>query len=607
MFDLIIFLLVLLSILSSGNYIYIKLLSIFKINNDENFYLQLNNIFAVSLISNYFIIWIVGIFSINKIFFFSYIIFNLIFFSKNFCLFLFENIITKIKNIRKINLINKILIVFILFYFILLLLNSSAPPVDFDSLNYHLLIPKKYIEQGQILIDPSWGGFDFFPFLIEYFAIIFLLFNLENGLQFLNVFITLNIAFCIFAIGNLLKINTLQKLISVILFILIKNIVWLSSTSHNELLLCFFYILALLNLFKSQDNLDYLFFFSISCLGMLYTKYLSLPLGITFVPLLIYFYFKNKKQININKIIFYFSPIFLFLPFLLRNYVLIEDPLYPLFDLSSIKSYGYSDNLLAFLRSPLDIFFFGNIFFDGKQIGSPYLICFLALFYLFKNSYKYVNSITLVIVIYYSLWFFLLGKAVRFLVPIFPLVSILASIGITNYIKYLNNNILKNLLYFLIFIFFINQLIFLFAYSSVRVPSFFHENNKINYLKFGNKNYTINYAACDFINNKINENENYISLNFTSLFYCPINSSILGKYKNFLNENETIDKKKIENFININNVKYVLISKINSVGTSVGLKTTKRVFNSKQLIILDYLINKKIAYEDKLSKIYVVY
>ena len=155
---------------------------------------------------------------------------------------------------------------------------------------------------------------------------------------------------------------------------------------------------------------------------MLYTKYLSLPLGLTFIPLIINLYFKNNQFINVKKITIYFLPIFLFLPFLLRNYILTGDPLYPLFDLSSIKSYGYS--LLAFLKSPFEIFFFSNDFFDGKQIGSPYLICFLPLFYLFKKNYIFANSITLTIIIYYTLWFFFLGKAVRFLVPIFPLVSI---------------------------------------------------------------------------------------------------------------------------------------------------------------------------------------
>ena len=123
----------------------------------------------------------------------------------------------------------------------------------------------------------------------------------------------------------------------------------------------------------------------------------------------------------------------------------------------------------------------------------------------------------------------------------------------------------------------------------------------------GNKSYTLNYAACSFINEKIKNNENYLSLNFTSLFYCPINKSILGKYKIFLKDNDVLNKDSVQAFVKSNNVKYILVSKLNSIGTSVGLDIMERKLNDKQSKILNnYLIYKKIVYEDKNSKIYSV-
>ena len=103
----------------------------------------------------------------------------------------------------------------------------------------------------------------------------------------------------------------------------------------------------------------------------------------------------------------------------------------------------------------------------------------------------------------------------------------------------------------------------------------------------GNKSFTLNYAACRFINEKIKNNENYLSLNFTSLFYCPINKSILGKYKIFLKDNDVLNKDSVQTFVKSNNVKYILVSKLNSIGTSVGLDITERKLSDKQSKILN--------------------
>ena len=91
------------------------------------------------------------------------------------------------------------------------------------------------------------------------------------------------------------------------------------------------------------------------------------------------------------------------------------------------------------------------------------------------------------------------------------------------------------------------------------------------------------------------------------MFYCPINKSILGKYKIFLKDNDVLNKDSVQAFVKSNNVKYILVSKLNSIGTSVGLDIMERKLNDKQSKILNnYLIYKKIVYEDKNSKIYSV-
>lgn len=607
MIEITLFLIILFSILSSGNFFYTKVSQILKIKTKQNFYFDLINIFSISLIMNYFIIWLVGLISIDLIFFISFYFLCLILFAKPFYLFLKENIIKQNKKFLDLTNDKKIIILAIIFYFIILLLNSAASPVDFDSLHYHLLIPKKYIEEGYINIDHAWGGFDFFPFLIEYFAIIFLLFNIESGIQLLNVFITLNIIFCIYNLGIILRINIYQNLLAIIFFILIKNIIWLSSTSHNELLLCFFYLSAFINLIKIFENKNYLTLFSIACVGLLYTKYLSLPLGLTFVPFIFYYFIINKNSINLKKIIILISPLLLFLPFLVRNYYLTSDPLYPLFELSKIKNLGYSSSIVAFLKSPFDIFFFANKYFDGKQIGSPYLICFFPLFFLFVKKYHFSNFLILSIVIYYTLWFYLLGRQVRFLVPIFPLISIISACGAINFINFCKNNYLKYLISLIIFIFFINQIFFLFAYSSIRIPSLFSFDHKVRYLNHSSVNHTTNYNACKFLENRLKKSESYISLNFRSLFYCPVTNSIYGKFNNFLEENLTFSKKKIENFFYNNNVKYVLLTKVDTQGLNVGTILIKKKIPTKQNeIFKNFIIDKKKIYEDNVSVIYIL-
>lgn len=68
--------------------------------------------------------------------------------------------ITVIREFKKFGILDKVLVGLILFVFFVTLVSSLAPPTKFDTLVYHLTLPKHYLQQGNIRYIPwliFWG------------------------------------------------------------------------------------------------------------------------------------------------------------------------------------------------------------------------------------------------------------------------------------------------------------------------------------------------------------------------------------------------------------------------------------------------------------------
>jgi hypothetical protein len=196
--------------------------------------LNLNNLFNFLLIGfvlNFFIIWIIGTYYLNSIVFLNFFIFLfifLIYFNKKELLDIYSNSKNFIKKnnfylIKK----NKFILIIICIILIIFLIIGFSPPIDIDSLNYHLTLPKKDIEYGKIIIN-GWNESEYMPMFLENFLWLFLLFGNETIGQQFNFFIIIFNSLIIYLICEKLKLKKNIGLLAVLFFLLIKGNMWLN-------------------------------------------------------------------------------------------------------------------------------------------------------------------------------------------------------------------------------------------------------------------------------------------------------------------------------------------------------------------------------------------
>ena len=95
-------------------------------------------------------------------------------------------ILIKLKFIWMMNKFNTIHLSILFFIFLILLIASLAPPSDFDTVNYHLTLPKFYIENGSFFFRKSII-YDFFhPFHLS-INLFFLSLKSTTGYQAYNI------------------------------------------------------------------------------------------------------------------------------------------------------------------------------------------------------------------------------------------------------------------------------------------------------------------------------------------------------------------------------------------------------------------------------------
>jgi len=576
-----------------------------KVNCNNLDYLL--NIVSLGILINFFLIWTLGIYKLNIIFFsYTYLILNIsIFFfnKKKIKLPIFDNIkiIHQIKNYKYFY----ILVAIILFIY---LLNGYAPPTDIDSLNYHLSLPKKDIEFGKIIIH-GWNESEYMPMLIENIMRLLLLFGSETiGHQF-NFFIFVLIIISIYRIGFNLSLNNKITLLSIVFFILIKGNMWLINTTHNELILSFFLLICVNNYILFKKNLDDFFALHLvfAATALLYTKYHGIIFCLGFFILIIKDTYLQKIKFQKKYILYLVLPIIFFSPLLIRNFILVGDPLFPLFyfynAISGTKEYGIDTSFISFFLTPINFVLFGNRYFDGQYLGSPYIIFLLYCSILFIKKIKIFNDILIICLIYYTVWFYGLSQQVRYLIPILSLLCILCSFIFFELLNIFINKHLR-IIYFSIFtIFFLNQIIFLSGYTLLKLPVAVGIQSKQDYLKDKHSDYSF-YDSCTFLNKNLNDN-NYINISIFLSYYCPQKKSLRNINDKFFN-NKNLNKDEILLHLKKNKIKYIFLQTKDRKITNTGFGFRELSIQNPNFKVLIDLFKNNIVFQDNQAIIYEI-
>ncbi len=356
--------------------------------------------------------------------------------------------------------LNITLIIFLLALISSIAILSCVPPVSKDALTHHLAVPKLYLNHGGIYEIPSLE-FSYYPMNIDLLYMIPLYLGNDILAKYIHFIFALLTGWLIF---DYLKrtINNLSALFGALLFLSIPIIVKLSVTVYVDLSLVFFSTASILFLLKWAEKdfqLKYLIISALSCgfaLGTKYNGLIVLFLLTLFIPFIYSKYFQDSTRSQYRAIyygaFFLFISLLLFSPWLIKNFIWTNNPLYPLFDnwfnpanVDSIYSIGpfaqrrmlYQESLWETLLIPLRIFFQGQDnnprYFDGKL--NPFLVIlpFFA-FYGRKNDpselQREIKILFAFSILFLLFAFFMRDMRIRYITPIIAPLVILSVFGL---------------------------------------------------------------------------------------------------------------------------------------------------------------------------------
>ena len=358
------------------------------------------------------------------------------------------------------------LIIFLLALISSIAILSCVPPVSKDALTHHLAVPKLYLNHGGIYEIPSLE-FSYYPMNIDLLYMIPLYLGNDIPAKYIHFIFALLTGWLIF---DYLKrrINNLSALFGALLFLSIPIIVKLSVTVYVDLSLVFFSTASILFLLKWAEKdfqLKYLIISALSCgfaLGTKYNGLILLFLLTLFIPFIYSRYFQNSTRSQYRAIyygaFFLFISLLLFSPWLIKNFIWTNNPLYPLFDnwfnpanVDSISSIGpfaqrrmlYQESLWETLLIPLRIFFQGQDnnprYFDGKL--NPFLVIlpFFA-FYGRKNDpselQREIKILFAFSILFLLFAFFMRDMRIRYITPIIAPLVILSVFGLNKIYRF---------------------------------------------------------------------------------------------------------------------------------------------------------------------------
>jgi hypothetical protein len=218
---------------------------------------------------------------------------------------------------------------------IFLLIFSMAPPVNWDSLMYHLQVPLKFTKENRIFL-PVDNLHAAYVGLAHLLYIPFVEMGSISGPALLNSCIALMLGLSVFALASrLFDRNTADM--SLAMLWATPTVLLVAATPRVDVTLCFYLLLAhhaiLTALYSNSKSRKKYFFLSAVLLGLSFgVKYSGLIYAVCLSPLAVYAALKNGQGLlNSSKKILIFGFIFLALtlPWLGKNWLLFDAPLYP--------------------------------------------------------------------------------------------------------------------------------------------------------------------------------------------------------------------------------------------------------------------------------------
>jgi len=355
----------------------------------------------------------------------------------------------------------------------LYLVQAFAPPLNYDSLAYHLAAPKLYAEQHGIFYIPH-NVYANFPMTTEFLYLFSLLLYGDTLAKLIHFSMGILIVLGIYSF-SVKYFGKKAALLASLTFYNIPLVGLLSGWAYNDLMLTLYEFLAVAALLKwllpgnggeneSQDSAGaakkkpssagkpsltgqercWLHASAIFCGLAIGTKYpaLLLLLPILLLAIAVKLSLDGKNRFK-EPALFVFISLLAASPWLIKNIFYTHNPVYPYFYVFFHQLFGHPsgetfDHIGFMLQHQprnagighvLSLFWKVNM--DAK-IG-PVFILFLPLL-LFIRSVKPVIKLFLIYGgIYFVLWGFLTHQDTRFLIPVLPVLCIASAYAVDNF------------------------------------------------------------------------------------------------------------------------------------------------------------------------------
>jgi hypothetical protein len=375
---------------------------------------------------------------------------------------------------------------------------SAVPPVDRDALTHHLAVPKLYIQHGRIYEIPH-VPFSYYPMNLDLLYLIPLYFGNDIIPKYIHFAFALLTGCLIFGYLKQRTGKSLYGLLGALLFLSLPVVVKLSITVYVDLGLIFFSTASLLSILKWAANgysARHLILAGVFCGLALGTKYNGLVTFFLLVCLVPVLYVRGERtglppgkrpdesrngpqqhrgraalKAVASGVVFSIVALAVFSPWMIRNYIWTQNPVYPLYsgvftpvekksDIGGAEAADdsaetgmnhfiarklvFKESMIETLSIPLRIFFQGEDdnpkYFDGRL--NPCLLLF-PLFGLigFRRLPRKLQNESMALagfaVLYLLFAFFQTDMRIRYVAPIIPPLVILAVIGISDLSLYI--------------------------------------------------------------------------------------------------------------------------------------------------------------------------
>ena len=360
---------------------------------------------------------------------------------------------------------------------------SLVPPVSRDALTHHLAIPKLFLQHGGIHEIPH-VVFSYYPMNVELLYLILLFFGNDIAPKLIHFSFALPTAALIFNY-LLQRTNWYCAMGGVICFLSTPAIVKLSITVYVDLGLAFFSTAAILQIFKWMEarfRAKHLVMAGIWCGLALGTKYNGLVCFVLLTLFIPFIYLRNHQgqpavQARAVGYCFFFMAVALlvFSPWMIRNYVYKQNPIYPLYHhlfsarteppvpavfsddgdqkhikqktntfrprgrlgLFAYRQIVYHESWVQIALVSVRIFFSGQDdaprHFDGKL--TPFLLLLPLLAFVFPSQKGVIPEGEKWVLLLFSLLFILIAffsieMRIRYIIPVVPPLVMLSMLGI---------------------------------------------------------------------------------------------------------------------------------------------------------------------------------